>query len=159
MHVLFVCLGNICRSCAAEEIFRTLAQHSGLGRSIHCDSAGLIDYHEGELPDLRMRQAAGRRGYSLTHRSRPASRDDFYHFDLIVAMDEANVRALRHLAPDEAAANRIVRMADYLPDGTADHIPDPYYGSEADFEHVVDLLEAACTQLLAAIKPELQQQA
>ncbi len=148
-NILFICLGNICRSCTAEEIFRTLAQRAGHGDDYHVDSAGIIDYHEGELPDPRMRQTALRHGYRLTHRSRPIRTADFHHFDLIIGMDDRNCDKLRRLAPTETARQKVVAMADYLrhhPE--ADFIPDPYYGTEADFEHVVELLEDACEGLL-----------
>ncbi len=153
-RVLFVCLGNICRSCTAEEIFRTLAGRAGLSQSVEADSAGLIDYHEGELPDGRMRRYALERGYRLTHRSRPVRAADFSRFDLIVGMDAKNIEGLSRLARAAGVEARaeIVPMADYLtahPDHAS--IPDPYYGGERDFRLVVELLEDACASLLAAI--------
>ena len=147
--ILFVCLGNICRSCTAEEIFRTLATRNGLASRFEADSAGIIDYHEGELPDVRMRQAAQARGYRLTHRSRPVKTEDFRRFDLIIGMDNRNCDKLRRLAPDEAARCKVVPMADYLQHHpTENSIPDPYYGTAADFDYVVELLEDACASLL-----------
>lgn len=149
--ILFICLGNICRSATAEEVFRTAVRAAGREAGIIADSAGIIDYHQGELPDSRMRAHALRRGYALTHRSRPVTADDFRHFDLLVAMDESNVRALRRLAPTPADEARIVRMADYLTAHTAAEIPDPYYGGAEGFELVIDLLEDACAGLLATL--------
>lgn len=149
MRILFICLGNICRSCTAEEVFRTLARRKGFDTRYEVDSAGIIDYHEGELPDPRMRQAALRHGYRLTHRSRPIVTADFDRFDWIVGMDDRNCDKLRRLAPDETARRKVLRMANYLqhhPD--TDSIPDPYYGSERDFERVVELLEDACEGLM-----------
>ena len=89
--ILFVCLGNICRSSSAEEVMRTLIRKEGLEREIEVDSAGILSYHQGELPDSRMRMHASRRGYNLTHRSRPVCTDDFYHFDMIIGMDDRNI--------------------------------------------------------------------
>ena len=152
-RILFICLGNICRSVTAEEIFRTLASRAGRTSAFFVDSAGLIDYHEGELADKRMRSHAGAHGYHLTHRSRPVKTDDFKRFDLVVAMDEDNVRRLRRLAPDEEAAGKIVRMADYLSrhEGFS-AVPDHYYGKAEDFELVIELLEDACAGLLSVLK-------
>lgn len=152
-RVLFICLGNICRSVTAEEIFRQMVARAGRSEDFIIDSAGLIDYHEGELADARMRRHAARHGYRLTHCSRPVTVADFGRFDLIVAMDDDNVRRLQRLAPEAVASARIVRMADYLRhhDGYA-FVPDPYYGGEADFELVIELLEDACAGLLAALE-------
>lgn len=151
MKILFICLGNICRSCTAEEVFRTLVKRAGLEANFMIDSAGLINYHEGELPDPRMRHHAHNHGYNLTHHSRPITTDDFYTFDLIVAMDTQNRQRLLHLAPTTEAEKKVVMMANYLhhhPDAT--YIPDPYYGGDADFELVIELLEDACAGLLNA---------
>ncbi len=148
-RILFICLGNICRSCTAEEIFRTLVSQAQRSAEFEIDSAGMIDYHEGELPDERMRHHARRHGYELTHRSRPITLTDFDHFDLIVAMDHNNEKSLQCLAPNEAAAHKIVTMASYLQHHPEAHlIPDPYYGDAADFELVIELLEDACQGLL-----------
>ena len=149
-HILFICLGNICRSPLAEEVFRTLAERSGRGTDFEIDSAGLIDYHEGELADERMRRTAERRGYRLTHRSRPACAADFRRFDYIVAMDAANLRGLARLRPADAKVE-VVLLADYLTRHASSSIPDPYYGTTADFEHVVDLCEDACAELLCRL--------
>lgn len=149
-RILFVCLGNICRSCTAEEIFRQKVAAAGLTADYEADSAGLINYHEGELPDSRMRQAAQRHGYTLTHHSRPVTRADFDRFDLIVAMDGRNREKLEHLAPSPAYRRKIVMMGSYLRHQLTPvpYIPDPYYGKPADFERVVCLLEDACQGLL-----------
>ena len=92
--ILFVCLGNICRSSSAEEIMRTFVAREGLDKDIQVDSAGILSYHQGELPDERMRAHAIRRGYNLTHRSRPVRTDDFFDFDLIIGMDDRNIQDL-----------------------------------------------------------------
>ena len=113
------------------------------------DSAGILSYHQGELPDPRMRSHAARRGYQLTHRSRPVSTDDFLEFDLIIGMDDRNLDDLRQLAPTLESEKKICRMTDYCrhhPE--ADHVPDPYYGGSAGFDLVLDLLEDACQGLL-----------
>lgn len=152
--VLFLCLGNICRSVAAEEVFRTQVQSAGMENQVEVDSAGLIDYHEGELADPRMRRHSARRGYRLTHRSRPVRARDFRDFDMIVAMDAANVRGLRAVAPTEKDMEKVVMMADFLTRHVADSVPDPYYGGESDFEYVLDLLEDACQGLLQELKKD-----
>lgn len=150
--ILFVCLGNICRSSAAEEVFRTLVHKRGLSDRFSVDSAGIIDYHEGELSDPRMIRHAGHRGYRLTHRSRPVRPDDFVGFDYIVGMDEDNLRALRRKADTAPRATAVfLRMADYLSRHADTKIPDPYYGNADDFEHVLDLLEDASEGLLAEL--------
>ena len=148
-RILFICLGNICRSCTAEEVFRTLADKAGMKQNYEIDSAGLIDYHEGELPDKRMRRIAARHGYQLTHRSRPVTSIDFEHFDWIVAMDEKNRTHLQQIAVNQEQRAKIVMMADYLTvHSDYSYIPDPYYGEEPDFELVVELLEDACAEFL-----------
>ena len=146
--VLFICLGNICRSVTAEEIFRTFVKRAGREKEFFIDSAGLIDYHEGELADSRMRQHASQHGYRLTHRSRPVCREDFKKFDLIVAMDKNNVKGLLNIAPNSEDEQKIVMMADYLREHDHTFVPDPYYGEAEDFELVIDLLEDACQGLL-----------
>ncbi len=152
--ILFICLGNICRSATAEEVFRTLAAQRGLAQAVEADSAGMIDYHEGELPDPRMRDHAFRRGYRLTHRSRPVRQEDFRRFDRLIVMDASNERALRRLATTPQDEEKISRMADYLQTLRSPDIPDPYYGGPEGFEHVIDLLEDACQGLLDELFPE-----
>lgn len=147
--ILFVCLGNICRSSSAEGVMRKLIEEAGVEKRFHIDSAGILSYHQGELPDSRMRAHAARRGYNLTHRSRPVTTDDFREFDLIIGMDDRNIDDLRDRAPSLEACNKIHRMTDYCTLHThADHVPDPYYGGAEGFEYVLDLLEDACSGLL-----------
>ena len=107
MKILFVCLGNICRSATADEVMRTLLRKEGLDKEIEVDSAGTSSYHRGELPDERMRMHAARRGYRLTHLSRPVCTDDFYNFDLIIGMDDRNIANLRDMAPDIETEKKI----------------------------------------------------
>lgn len=150
-RILFVCLGNICRSPSAEAIMRKLVADAGLADRIEIDSAGIHRYHEGELPDSRMRMHGSRRGYKLDSRSRPVTADDFYNFDLIIGMDDNNMADLRRKAPDVESLNKIHRMMEFSRNKLYDHVPDPYYGGASGFELVLDLLEDACDGLLASI--------
>lgn len=106
--ILFVCLGNICRSCTAEEIMRTLIANKGLEDKFYLDSAGLSNCHQGEKADHRMRKHALRRGYDITHLSRPVVYDDFFQFDLILAMDDQNISGLKRMAPGLDQENKIL---------------------------------------------------
>lgn len=152
VKILFVCLGNICRSSSAEGVMRHLVSRAGRDADFEIDSAGILSYHRGELPDSRMRAHAVRRGYNLTHRSRPVTTDDFLHFDLIIGMDDRNIDDLRELSPSPEACRKIHRMTDYCTLHThADHVPDPYYGGAEGFEYVLDLLEDACAGLLVRL--------
>ena len=150
-RILFVCLGNICRSCTAEEVMRTILRKEGLDMTIKVDSAGLISYHQGELADPRMRAHASRREYHITHRSRPVHITDFEEFDLIIGMDDSNISELHNLAPSIEAETKIHRMTEYCTQIVADHVPDPYYGGAQGFENVIDILEDACKGLLHSI--------
>jgi len=154
-RILFVCLGNICRSPAAEEIFRTLTARSGLSGRIETDSAGTYAGHAGDLPDARMRRAAARRGYELTHRARLLREADFERFDRIVVMDDGNYEAAHRLAPSRELAGKIYRMTEFCRNNPQwDHVPDPYYEGREGFERVLDLLEDACAGLLEALKKD-----
>lgn len=151
-RILFVCLGNICRSCTAEEVMRTILRREGLDKAIEVDSAGLISYHQGEEADPRMRAHAARRGYRITHLSRPVRLADFEDFDLIIGMDDTNISRLHDLAPSLEAEEKIHRMTEYCTHIVADHVPDPYYGGAQGFENVIDILEDACEGLLAVVR-------
>lgn len=147
--VLFVCLGNICRSCAAEEVMRQVVRKAGLESDFVLDSAGISNYHQGELPDPRMRLHAARRGYQLTHLSRPVTYQDFFDFDMLIGMDDSNMEALHDRAPGIEEERKLFRMTDFcLMHPDVDHIPDPYYGGDQGFELVLDILEDACSGLL-----------
>ena len=150
--VLFVCLGNICRSPTAHGMFEHLIEERGLGDRIAVDSAGTYGGHSGNLPDHRMRAHAARRGLKLTHRSRQVRVDDFEEFDLILGMDDKNIQNLRDLAPTPEAMDKIERMTDYGNDLGYDYVPDPYYSGAEGFELVLDLLENACSGLLDDIE-------
>lgn len=147
--VLFVCLGNICRSPAAQAVMQRLVDERGLAGQFELDSAGTYGGHVGDLPDRRMRVHAQRRGYDLTHRSRRITPDDFDHFDVIVAMDEDNRRTLARLTATVQQTRKIVMMGDYISRNPHyDYVPDPYYEGSEGFELVLDLLEDACLNLL-----------
>ncbi len=150
MKLLFVCLGNICRSPMAETVFRKRVAELGLKNEISIDSAGTAGYHEGELADARMRKHAEKRGYSIASRSRKVRMEDFENFDKIIAMDNSNVRDLQLNCPKEYW-QKIVKMTDYATRHTLTEVPDPYYGGEAGFELVIDLLEDASEGLLKEI--------
>jgi len=147
-RVLFVCLGNICRSPMAEAVFAKLVEDRGLVDDFVIDSAGLIDYHEGELADKRMRSHASSRGYYLTHRSRPVEMKDFEFFDYIVGMDNQNRNALMSMARNTEEEAKVLDMASFLRHHQSASIPDPYYGGDRGFENVIDLLEDSCESLL-----------
>ena len=146
--ILFVCLGNICRSSTAEGVMLHLIKEAGLEKEFVIDSAGILSYHQGELPDSRMRAHAARRGYQLIHRSRPVRTEDFYNFDLIIGMDDRNIDDLKRKAPDLESVEKIHQMTEYSQNKLYDHVPDPYYSGAEGFELVLDLLEDACAGLL-----------
>ena len=153
IRVLFVCLGNICRSPAAEGVFRDIVDESGLADRFEIDSAGTGGYHIGDLPDRRMRVHALRRGLELTHICRQVRESDFEHFDLIIGMDENNLRNLRRLAPSPEAEAKIAPMAAWVDAAMRfDHIPDPYYEGAEGFETVLDLLQNGCRNLFNSLK-------
>lgn len=149
VRILFICLGNICRSPAAEGILQRMAEVAGLSGRFVIDSAGTYSGHRGELPDKRMRVHAIRRGYDLTHRSRPVRESDFDDFDIIVAMDDSNLHTLRRLAPTPEDERKIVRMTDFCRSFShCDHIPDPYYDGAEGFENVLNMLEDGCGEII-----------
>lgn len=151
IRLLFVCLGNICRSPSAEAVMKKLVAEAGLSDRIEVDSAGITGYHEGEPADRRMRGPAARRGYRLDSVSRPVRLSDFYDFDLLIGMDDRNVEDLKRMAPDVETAAKVRRMTDYSRTRLHDYVPDPYYGGASGFELVLDLLEDACEGLLTTL--------
>jgi protein-tyrosine phosphatase len=152
MRILFVCLGNICRSPTAEAVVRALAALEAPELGLEVDSAGTAGYHLGELPDPRMRAAAARRGYDLnTLRARIVEPRDFERFDLILAMDRENLAVLQRRAP-ESGRERVRLFLEFAPHGERDEVPDPYYGGPNGFEEVLDLVEAAARGLLSYLR-------
>jgi protein-tyrosine phosphatase len=154
VKLLFVCLGNICRSPTAEGVMRKLVAEAGLEDRVEIDSAGTGGWHAGATPDERATEAARRRGIPLSGCARRVEPADFERFDLIVAMDRENVRDLRAVAPDAEAEEkvRLLREFDPASDGAPDlDVPDPYYGGPDGFDEVLDLVEAACRGLLAEV--------
>ena len=154
VKVLFVCLGNICRSPTAEGIFRHMVRERGLeGRILH-DSCGTGDWHTGEPPDARAQAEARRRGINIGDlRGRQVRKQDFAEFDYVLAMDDDNHGDLRRLCPPEYGA-RLHRAVAFAPETGATHVPDPYYGGEQGFARVYDLLSAVCDGLLRRIAEE-----
>jgi protein-tyrosine phosphatase len=148
VRILFVCLGNICRSPTAEAVVRALAARELPELGLEVDSAGTAGYHIGEPPDPRMRAAAARRGYDLTAlRARIVEPSDFTRFDLILAMDRENLAVLRRRAPEETR-ERVRLFLEFAAHGELQEVPDPYYGGPNGFEEVLDLVEAAARGLL-----------
>jgi len=152
--ILFVCMGNICRSPAAEGVMKEKVKQHGLEDFFHIDSAGLYAWHQGEMADARMRKHASRRGYNLTSRSRPVTREDFEQFDLIIGMDEDNIVFLQAKAYGVNALHKVRLMTDFCKEHKVNSVPDPYYGGSSGFELVLDLLEDACEGLLEELKKE-----
>jgi protein-tyrosine phosphatase len=155
IRVIFVCLGNICRSPAAEGVLRAVVEQRGVSDRWLIDSAGTYGGHAGQLPDQRMRVHARRRGYDLTHRARRFTPNDFDDFDLVVAMDSSNVSDLRDLARTIDDEAKIVPMMAFVGMATRyDYVPDPYYEGAEGFELVLDLLEDGCARMCALLSPE-----
>ena len=147
--ILFVCLGNICRSPSAEAVMKALVEKRGLASQFEIDSAGTIGYHAGASADARMMRHAARRGYRLTSISRPVNPSfDFKHFDMIIGMDNQNLHDLKAMTSNEVYLQKISKMTDYGDSTSHDGVPDPYYGGDAGFELVLDILEDACEGLL-----------
>lgn len=152
-RILFVCLGNICRSPAAEAMMQMLVEQNGLADRVVLDSAGTYGGHSGERSDARMRRAALARGIDITHRARQVREEDFERFDMIIAMDDNNYEALFRLAPDREAQQRIYRFREFLRHNPNwSYIPDPYYEGHEGFELVLDLLEDGCSTLLEKLR-------
>lgn len=143
--VLMVCLGNICRSPTGEGVLQHLVQQRGLEDSVFVDSAGTIGYHEGNPADSRMRKHAAQRGFDLQSRSRKIVPEDLERFDLVIAMDRQNLADILSIEP---AATNVRLLSDFLDDSWPVDVPDPYYGGADGFETVLNMIEAACPNLL-----------
>ena len=154
-RVLFVCMGNICRSPTAEGVFRRVVEDAGLATVIDCDSAGTHDYHIGDAPDARTVAAARRRGYDLSRlRARQVEEADFARFDRVLAMDRGNLALLLRQCPP-ALRERVGLYADLHETFAGQDVPDPYYGGASGFERVLDMVEAVSAQLLARLRAEI----
>lgn len=155
--VLFVCMGNICRSPAAEGIMKKMVEVNNLTSKIEIDSAGTIGYHQGEPADARMSRHASKRGYKLTSLSRKFNPDtDFQKFDYIITMDEDNYQAIITLDTNGNYLHKVKKMADFFTDHGYTEVPDPYYGGPDGFEIVLDLLEAGNKNLLNKIREDIE---
>jgi low molecular weight protein-tyrosine phosphatase len=152
MRILFVCLGNICRSPSAEAVLRAIAAREAPELALEVDSAGTAGYHIGDTPDSRSQAAALRRGYDMSaHRARIVEAVDFERFDLLLAMDNNNLDVLRKRAP-AAYRERTRLFMEFAPESGLDEVPDPYYGGPAGFEQVLDLVEEASRGLLSQLR-------
>ncbi len=155
--ILFVCMGNICRSPAAEGIMKSLVKKNNLEKIIQADSAGTIAYHTGEGADSRMKKLAANRGYNLTSISRKFDpKNDFKKFDYIVAMDDENFANILDLDTEGLYINKLHKMVEFFSKRDVDEVPDPYYGGSKGFENVLDILEDACENLLTKIKNDIE---
>lgn len=153
-RVLFVCLGNICRSPLAEGVFRHLVEAEGLGHAFEIDSAGTGDWHVGQPPDVRSAAVARRNGVELTGRARQVAKDDLHRFDHVIAMDRDNLDSLLAMAREGAARARIALLRAHDPDANGDvDVPDPYYGGPAGFDEVYRIVSRSCRVLLDELRP------
>ncbi|MBC7623080.1 MAG: low molecular weight phosphotyrosine protein phosphatase [Aeromicrobium sp.] len=156
MKVLFVCMGNICRSPTAEGVFRKMVESGPLAGKVDIDSAGTHGYHEGAPPDPRAIEHAKQRGYDLTQlRAREVSPSDFERFDYVIAMDELNRRHLKSICPTRLQ-NKIELILEYGGEADEYEVPDPYHGKPADFETALDLIEAGCEGLHEYLHDQLK---
>lgn len=151
--VLFVCLGNICRSPLAEGVFLHLLREEGLDGWFHVDSAGTGAWHAGELPDPRSREVAARHGVVLPSRARQVTDRDFHEFQVMVAMDRSNLADLRRLQAREGGGARLVLMRDFDPDPGDGEVPDPYYGGASGFDRVFAMVLRSARGLLDHLTP------
>ena len=159
MRILFVCLGNICRSPTAEGVMRHKLREAGLAGDVDVESAGTGGWHIGHPPDERASAAAGLRGIVLESRAQRFQPGHFDGFDLVVAMDRQNLEDMRALAPDAAAEGKLVLLREYDPlavEAGELEVPDPYYGGDDGFERVLDMVERACDGLIEEIRGAAQ---
>jgi len=154
-RLLFVCMGNICRSPAAEGVMRALVTQEGIENHVSIRSAGTGGWHAGNLPDQRMRNAAKNRGYNLSSRARQVTPDDLRDHDLVLVMDQQNLRETRSFDHESRFTSKIRLFCEFCAEHEANEVPDPYYGGEDGFEQVLDLLEDGCRGVLAHIRSSL----
>lgn len=147
-RILFVCMGNICRSPAAEIVFRKMVTDAGREGDFEIDSAGTIGFHKGKPPDARMATHLAGNGYKVVGRSRQLTAADLREFDLILTMDEDNLADALSLDPSGELSHKVTPFVDYLTGHDEQRIPDPYYGGDEGFAHVIELLEDGCAELL-----------
>lgn len=153
VKILFVCLGNICRSPAAEAVMTKLVQKANLNEQITCDSAATSAHHEGDPTDPRTIEHAQKRGYAVTSISRPFNhKRDFDEFDYIITMDDTNHKDVLNLDSKKRYSDKVFKLADFSPTKKFTHVPDPYYEGPESFELVMDILEETCAELLHKIK-------
>ncbi len=150
-RVLFICMGNICRSPAAEIVFRKMVDDAGLSTEFAIDSAGTVGYHEGNPPDPRMAAHLEKRGYRVEGLSRPLRKADLKDFDLLLTMDDENFSDTLRQCGETISRGKVKPFVDFLRENEASEIPDPYYGGDSGFAHVIDLLEDGCAALLEAL--------
>ncbi|MDG2399458.1 MAG: low molecular weight phosphotyrosine protein phosphatase [Akkermansiaceae bacterium] len=154
-NILFVCMGNICRSPAGENIFRQVVEETGLSDQIHCDSAGTIGIHSGNNPDARMSKIIRRRGYEVTGSARQFTLQDFEVFDLILTMDNENYQNVMKLSEIKENQDKLRRFTDFCSQHDHNEVPDPYYGGDAGFELVADLIEDGAKGLIEHMRKKL----
>lgn len=152
--ILFVCLGNICRSPAADGIFSGLIRKHSLAEALACDSCGTGDWHIGDLPDSRMRAAGTRRGYNFTHRARQLCSDDYRNFDWLIAMDTQNRRDILARAPKHFDGSKVKIFTEFCSEkfSKLDGVPDPYWSGDDGFDAVLDILEDGCSRLFEQLR-------
>lgn len=148
INLLFICLGNICRSPTAHAVFCKIIKMHKLEKHFIVDSAGIGNWHVGQLPDSRMRMHGSKHGYNINHHARQFTNEDFNNFDYIVVMDEENYSIITSMAKSDANKAKVIRMADFFSHHTNTSVPDPYYGGDADFELAIELIEDGCEGLL-----------
>ncbi len=154
VEILFICLGNICRSPAGEGVMNKLISKYQLDAQITCDSAGTSGYHNGQPADHRMRETASQRGIEILSRSRQITHRDLEKFDYIIAMDDDNYYDIQSLDYDDQYTHKIHRLRDFCTDQKITGVPDPYYGGKSGFERVLDILQDGCLGLLNKIREE-----
>jgi protein-tyrosine phosphatase len=154
MKIIFVCLGNICRSPLAHAVCEQILQEKGLGALVFVESAGVSSYHVGEQSDTRMRKTAAENGIEIDHRSRHFTYPDFSEYDLIFPMDSSNYSDILRMSRTDSDRKKIVMFRDFDPLGQGD-VPDPYYGGPEGFQNVIDIVQRTCRDIVIYIQKHL----